>query len=58
MAGRFKSGVTLMGLREEENTVAVEESCVLGNSSTALFISSSRVLELNCFLKVRYLFCS
>ena len=41
MAACFKSGVALKGLREVENTVAVEESCVLGNSRTALFISCS-----------------
>ena len=55
----FKSGVTLKTLGVENN-VAVEESCVLGNSGTALFISSGRVLEHNCSLKVRYycyLFC-
>ena len=54
----FKSGVTLKTLRGVENNVAVEESCVLGNSGTALFISSGRVLERNCSLKARYLFCN
>ena len=56
MAARFKSGVTLKGKRGVETTVAVEESCVIGNSGTALFISFGRVLELNFSLKARYLF--
>ena len=51
MAACFKLGVALKGLREAENTVAVEESCVLGNFRTSLFISNGPVLELNCFLK-------
>ena len=38
----FKSGVTLRRLRGVENNVAVAESCVFGNSGTALFISSRR----------------
>ena len=56
MAACFKPGVTLKGLRRVGNTVAVEQSCVLGNSGTALFISSGHVLDLNCSLKERYLF--
>ena len=37
----------------------VEESCVFGNSGTALLISLGRVrvLEFGCFLRARYLFC-
>ena len=51
-------GVTLKGWRGVENAaVAVEESCVLDvKSGTVLVISSGRVLEFNCSLKVRYLF--
>ena len=55
VAACLKIGVTMKGLRGAENNVTVEESCVLGNSGTALF---GRVLELNCSLKASYLFCS
>ena len=54
------SGVTLKGLRGDENAVvAVEESCVLDvKSGTVLIISSGQVLLFNCSLKARYLFCN
>ena len=39
VAACLKIGVTLKGLRAAENNVAVEESCVLGNSGTALFLN-------------------
>ena len=59
MATCFKPAVTLKGLREVANTVAVEESCELDvKSGIALIISSGRVLVFNCSLKARYLFCN
>ena len=59
-AACVNSGVTLKGLRGVENAaVAVEESSALDvKSGTALIISSGRVLEFNCSLKARYLFCN
>ena len=51
IAAWFKSGDALKGLRGVESTV-------LGNSGTALFISPGRVLEVDCSLKARYLFCN
>ena len=59
MADCFKPGVSLRRLRGVENTVAVEESCVLDvKPGIAPIISSGRVLVFNCSLKARYLFCN
>ena len=59
MAACFKPGFTLKGLRGVENTVAVEESCVLDVKSGIALINVLVVFLylVNCSLKARYLFC-